>query len=162
MAEFDTPHYSGISSLSPPTHTSPPTLLYSICYKKSPTAFLFYDSESICAILIKILKNGYLLFGSFPHPLLTELSPSEFYNHTNLHTHMRNVCVGVGESRRSDFSDQHRLHGSIHYAGYLKDVDVLQKNKSTGPAIYFPSILDTISAKWVPSRRSVAHPEPAD
>lgn len=69
---------------------------------------------------------------------------------------------GVGESRRSDFSDQHRLHGSIHYPGYLKDVNVRQKNKSMGPAIYFPGILDSISAKWVPSRRSVAHPEPAD
>jgi hypothetical protein len=66
MAEFDTPLYSGISSLLPPTTHHLPPLLYSICYKKSPTAFLFYDSESICAILIKILKNGYLLFRSFP------------------------------------------------------------------------------------------------
>lgn len=50
------------------------------------------------------------------------------------------MCVGVEESRRSDFSDQHRLHGSIHYPGYLKDVNVRQKNKSTGCAIYFPCI----------------------
>jgi hypothetical protein len=75
---------------------------------------------------------------------------------------MCDVWREVGESRRSDFSDQHRLHGSIHYPGYLKDVNVRQKNKSTGSAIYFPLHLDSISVKWVPSRRSVELPEAAD
>lgn len=50
----------------PPPQTS--SLLSYIPYaiKSHQPLFLVYDSESICAILIKILKNGYLLFGSFP------------------------------------------------------------------------------------------------
>lgn len=119
-----------ILSFTPTTHPIP-RLLYSICYKKTPNAFLFYDSESICAILIKILKNGYLLFRSFP-PSINWTFTLAFYNRTNLHT-----CVmyteRVNESDHLDSTDHGRLHGSIHYSGYLKETNACLKNKSTHP-----------------------------
>jgi hypothetical protein len=61
----------------------------------------------------------------------------EFYNHTNLHTCVTCVEGGWANQGTQTPTDQRRLHGSIHYSGYLTDIKVRQRNKSLGPLLSF-------------------------
>lgn len=72
------------------------------------------------------------------------------------------MCGGVGESRRSRLLRSAQITRVNPLSRLPKRRECASEKQVDGPRYLLSLRLDSISAKWVPSRRSVAHPEAAD